>query len=394
MAEESEADPIGVYASLQAFASVLIGAGPYVKIDSRHPLLIWPLVIGRTSAGRKGTADTLAYEVARTGCPDIEGLKDSGLSTGEGIVMRIRDKDGEEDAGGTEDKRLLVVETELGTVMAALMRHDSRLGGIMKQAWTGGRLAILTKQPYRASHSHIAIVGHVTPGEFRARVSRVDLVSGTWNRFLPVYVERRKLVALPDGIGDVKLTEHGKTFAQCIDNATMKRAIGLETEAAELWREEIYPRLAEPDDEAGAVADFVQRAAPYTRRLAAMHAALDGSRRTANAADLGAAYAEVTYSMASARYALDGSPRDVRLDKLLRAVTEAGSAGLDRTGASALFARHVGRGEMDRLWRDAAARDGYAEETVPTSGRPRAILKFLGRGREHREESAVSELCP
>src|SRR6266576_1118375 len=70
LAEGSEADPIGIYASLQGTASVLIGAGPYVKIDTRHPLLIWPLLMGRTGGGRKGTAGDLAHEVARAGCPD------------------------------------------------------------------------------------------------------------------------------------------------------------------------------------------------------------------------------------------------------------------------------------------------------------------------------------
>jgi hypothetical protein len=379
LAEGSEADPIGIYATLQGAASMLIGAGPYVEIDTRHPLLIWPLIIGRTGSGRKGTADALAFEVARTGCPDIEVLRDSGLSTGEGLVMRIRDKEDQEDPGGTEDKRLIVVEEELGSVMAAMMRRDSRLAGIIKDAWGGKRLAIMTKEPYRASYSHVVIIGHVTPGEFRARVRKVDLVSGTWNRFLPVYVERRKLVALPNGMADTKLAEYGKRFAHCIDRAMLKRGIGLDEQAAELWRREIYPQLAEAADDPGPVADFIQRSAPYTRRLAALNAALD-DRQTATIAHLRAAYAEVTYAAASARYALDGSPRDARLDKLLRAVTEAGISGLDRTQASALFSGHAKRNELDALWRAAAARDGLEEVIEQTGGRPRTILRARKAG--------------
>jgi hypothetical protein len=378
LAEGSEADPIGIYASLQGTASVLIGAGPYVKIDTRHPLLIWPLLMGRTGGGRKGTAGDLAHEVARAGCPDVEGLKDSGLSTGEGLVMRIRDRDEDghdETTGGTDEKRLLVVEEELGSVMAALMRRDSRLAGIMKEAWMGRRLAVLTKQPYWASSSHVVVLGHVTPREFRARVHAVDLASGLWNRFMPVYTERRKLVAMPDGIADDKLAGFGKSFAQCVEAATMKRGIGLDAGAARTWHDEIYPRLAEPADEDSLVADFVQRAAPYTRRLAALHAALDGERRTANEADLSAAFAQVRYSIASAAYALDPAPHDVRLDKMLRAVMEAGAAGIDRTQASALFSGHAKKAELDVLWHAAAARDGYAEVSEQTGGRPRTILR-------------------
>ena len=123
------------------------------------------------------------------------------------------------------------------------------------------------------------------------------------------------------------------------------------------------------------MADFVQRAAPHTRRLAALHAALDGERRTANKADLRAAFAQVRYSIASAAYAMDPAPHDVRLDKLLRAVTEAGAAGIDRTQASALFSGHAKKAELDVLWHAAAARDGYAEVSEQTGGRPRTILR-------------------
>ena len=60
-APTTEADPPGIYASLQAGAGVLAGRGPYVRIGNvRHPLLIWPLLMGRTGSGRKGEATTTA----------------------------------------------------------------------------------------------------------------------------------------------------------------------------------------------------------------------------------------------------------------------------------------------------------------------------------------------
>jgi hypothetical protein len=53
-APSTEADPAGIYGSLMAGTGALIGRGPYVQVGNvRHPLLIWPLLLGRTGAGRK-----------------------------------------------------------------------------------------------------------------------------------------------------------------------------------------------------------------------------------------------------------------------------------------------------------------------------------------------------
>ena len=56
-APTTEADPVGIYTSLLAGVGVLIGPGPFVRVgNTRHPLLIWPLLLGRTGSGRKGEA--------------------------------------------------------------------------------------------------------------------------------------------------------------------------------------------------------------------------------------------------------------------------------------------------------------------------------------------------
>ena len=57
VAPDTEADPIAILVSLIAAAGVHLGPGPHVQIgDDRHPLLVWPLVIGRSAAGRKGAS--------------------------------------------------------------------------------------------------------------------------------------------------------------------------------------------------------------------------------------------------------------------------------------------------------------------------------------------------
>src|ERR1019366_6589182 len=98
-----------------------------------------------------------AMQVAREARGDVYGITEGGLSSGEGLIERIRDSDDEDDTGGTEDKRLLVIETEMATVMAACAREGTKLPGILRQAWAGERLSSLNRKRIVASYSHIAI---------------------------------------------------------------------------------------------------------------------------------------------------------------------------------------------------------------------------------------------
>jgi hypothetical protein len=105
----TEADPVGVYASLLSTASVLVGSRPHVQIgNTRHPLLVWPLLFGRTGAGRKGEATETADLVVNGATLDMAALSVTGLSSGEGLIERIRDPRNPDDPGGVEDKRLRV----------------------------------------------------------------------------------------------------------------------------------------------------------------------------------------------------------------------------------------------------------------------------------------------
>ncbi|HYS34732.1 MAG TPA: hypothetical protein VEO01_03710, partial [Pseudonocardiaceae bacterium] len=85
---DSEADPIGILASLVCAAGVYLGPGPHVRTgDDRHPLLVWPLVIGRTNGGRKGASWATARRLLVAA--DAEFMTSnvrSGLTSGEGLA--------------------------------------------------------------------------------------------------------------------------------------------------------------------------------------------------------------------------------------------------------------------------------------------------------------------
>ena len=140
--------------------SGLIGPEPHLRIgNTRHPLLIWTLLLGSTGTGRKGeAAATASLFVAQAADDDLAQVLVGGLSSGEGLIERIRDYDPDRpDDGGTNDKRLVVLESEFGSVLARARRDGNTLATILRQAWDGGRLGVMNRRALVASTSHVAI---------------------------------------------------------------------------------------------------------------------------------------------------------------------------------------------------------------------------------------------
>jgi hypothetical protein len=365
----TEADPVGIYASLLAGTGVIIGPGPHVQVgNTRHPLLIWPLLLGRTGSGRKGEATATAEIFLRIAVPDAyPDITVSGLSSGEGLIERIRDEH-------TEDKRLLVIEPEFTSVMARSRREGSTLAAVQRQAWDGRALTVLNRQQLKASASHVAIIGHITPREFRLRLAEADLTGGTYNRYLPFFVERGKLLPIPEGVSEEAKRSLSSRLADRIEEAKQARRIQFDGEATQLWSGELYPELAAADDEDQAEAEFTRRAAPYCLRIAGLLAVLD-NRSLISKSDLAAAGAAVRYAIASARYVLDRQARDPRLDRIRRAVDAAGTAGLSRSAVSGLFSRNLTKEVLDELLVQLVADGAYEESHTATGGRPALMYR-------------------
>lgn len=368
----TEADPVGVLGSLLAGCGVALGEGPHVQIgNTRHPLLIWPLLFGRTGSGRKGEAGETASLFLQRGAATYLDISVTGLSSGEGLIERIRDPDpdNEKDMGGTVDKRLAVTEPEFASVMARAKREGSTLAYVLREAWTGKPLSVMNRKALHAKSSHVGIAGHITPKEFRLRMAETDMAGGTFNRFLPLYVERSKKLPIPAGVALPVVDRLGGKLSDAITNGKPTRTIGLDPEATELWTDELYDELSAADDEDSVWTQFTQRSAPYCRRIAALYAVLD-QRYTVSKADLAAAAAVVRYSISTARYVLDGRMRDTRTDRIRRAIDAAGATGLTRTQISDLFSRNVKKKELDEMLADLVRAGDYERVSTPTGGRP------------------------
>jgi hypothetical protein len=85
-----------------------------------------------------------------------------------------------------EDKPLLVKESEYKSVLVRQRREGNTLGQILRDAWDCKTLRTLARRHNKltATRPHIVVVGHVTPGKFRATLEDSDLSGGSVNRLL------------------------------------------------------------------------------------------------------------------------------------------------------------------------------------------------------------------
>lgn len=343
VAPYTEADPVGILVSLMAALGVRLGAGPHIRAgDDPHPLLVWPMLIGHTGTGKKGTAWSAAKRILRCADADfLTGNLRTGLSTGEGIAALFTDdQDDLDDPAAAAlrakarhaalppgDHRLLMVEPEWAVVMARMRREGNSLSGMLRAAWEGGDLSTMNVTARVARDTHIGLLAHITPGEFREKVSATDMAGGTYNRFLPTAVAMSQALPFSQGTPEDTVAALGADLARRLDQAAELRLLQLTDDAARVWGSVYVEFLAHSSDNPTAVEQFLARAAPNCLRLAGIHAALDGTPHI-HAHHLHAAAALTRYAIASAQAVF--TTTDPTTERLATWIADAGPTGRTR----------------------------------------------------------------
>lgn len=304
----TEGDPVGVMVSLLAAAGVHLGPGPHLQLGyERHPLLVWPLLVGETGRGKKGSAHNAAKALlTHTDNEFVASNVQSGLSSGEGLAsVFATDSDGGTGKPGRTrllpegDCRLLAFEPEWASVMARMKREGNTLSATLRAAWEGGNLSTLNVDARVARHAHVGILAHITPKEFKAKVSASDMAGGTYNRFLPIAVAQSKVLYNPTIADSGLLVDLGASLADRLRRGAMVGPVALSPAGTAQWSH-VYLEFsdhAEQDD--SQITEFISRAAPQCLRIAAIYAALDRTDQI-GPDHLTAAAALVRYAIASA----------------------------------------------------------------------------------------------
>lgn len=277
--KNTEAVPISVAVHVMTRFAATIGRTAYIQLgDTRRYLNLFSLVVGPTSKGRKGTSADMPKQLFRY----AEGLKVyvsplqqlTALSTGEGLIHRVRDEMVDEESGkvidrGVYDKRLICDVSEFSGVLTVAGRKDNTLSATLRDAFDGGVLTIPTKTSFnRATGAHISIVGSIPEAELVQSLKSVDIVNGLANRFMMFFSARSKLVSDPQPTPPELMDSLAKRLVEALDFAVMQGEITLDEEARDYW-DAIYVDLNEQTREP-AVAKLLGREELYTRVVAAL----------------------------------------------------------------------------------------------------------------------------
>ncbi len=365
----TEADPAGLLVVYQAIFGCMVGAKPHARVGgTRHPPKINPLLVGKTSKSRKGTAESTIeaiYEKA-----DAEWMKHhrfGGMASGEGLIEGLNDIPAWSEDG---EKQMLVVEPEFSRPLKVGRRDGSVLSDVIRELWDSDRAHILTRNNRRdVRNAHVSIIGHITLEELQRELTATDRVNGFANRFLFVCVKRSKLLPSGGALSEATMERLAKKTKEAVDEAREHGVLTRTPEAEKRWAE-IYEELVE-DEPGGMVGAIVARSEAQVLRLSVLYALLDGVREI-DVAHLNAALAVWDYCNQSARFIFGDSLGDPIADELYRHLLNA-DAGLDTTQQHRLFGNHVSGRQLEFARALLLEAGLIRTETEGTAGRPREV---------------------
>lgn len=344
----TEADPAAILAQVLAAFGWLVGnkvnAGHLMIGNEVHGPRVWPVIVGDTSTGAKGTSWAAAWRPVKAHLPAEMGapIQANGLSSGEGLIEAVRDDIGDpsDEKGfvpGVDDKRLLVKETELASVFHRMRREGNTLGPTLRQMWDGGDQHTMTRKPISATNPHVVIVGHISRGELRAVVDNNDINGGTLNRFL--FFASRRSKRLPHGgnAPEDLVRDLAAQIGQALKEARTAGELNMSTEGRELWQH-MYVHLTADRPET-VLTKITGRRAPQVMRLALIYALMDRCK-TIDVRHLHAAAALEQYSVDTAAFVFtEAAETEAQREQteLAAFIEESGPQGRTRTEVSQRF---------------------------------------------------------
>ncbi len=386
----TEADPAALLVQfLQAFGNV-IGKYAYMNIGGvKHYGNLYAAIVGNSARARKGTSFAPIQEVFGLAEPEyMKTRRLSGMSSGEGLITAVRDavysqepvKEQGKIVGyqevmtdeGVDDKRLLVIEGEFGRVLKVMSREGNTLSPLIREAWDGGNLTVMTKTPQKATDAHISIAGHITFEELSRLLSDTDSFNGFANRFLWCYVKRSKYLSedVEAPVEDVeKLCENLK---EAISFGSQYRRVCKDEKAQQDWNQ-VYRHLE--TETPGLLGAVIARSSPQVLRLAMLYALLDRSHAI-RGEHLRAALALWSYCEASAEFIFGGVQSDPIAARILDALRKA-TGGMTRTEIGKLFAGHGDKKRIDAVLNSLAEQGKIIRESHDTGGRPTEVWRCV-----------------
>jgi hypothetical protein len=317
----TEAHPAAILAHALIGLGNLMGRGPYFQVqDTRHYTNLNAVICGNSATARKGYSAGIAKTILKQIDPHwLQFNLKSGLQSGEAIVAHLQDLPFT-DPPFPQDKRLLLLEEEFAQVLQAC-RGKSKVSAIIRSAWDGDQLALLTKKnPITATGCHISIIGHITRKELRKLLSSNDTSNGFANRFLWVFSKGTKLLPNPAPLNLKAISKEIRKLQKAVSKASSMGEVRIHrTIQANYCWEELYRELNETPE--GLYGDSICRGPAQVMRLALLYCILDG-QKAIEVYHLLAAKAFWDYCRDSAHWVFDDYTISEKAVKVLKTLEE------------------------------------------------------------------------
>ena len=267
---ESEACPEGIYVNLLAILGHLIGPRPHIYMGSAvHRCNLFSANPGVSGAGRKGTNVTDASWITDQAEHKVKFAR--GLTSGEGLIGAVNRQHGP----------VFCLETEFGGTLKCMGRKNNNMADVLKQAWDGQHLSILTRSdPVACEGAFVSMISQMTYGNVRSLFSSEEVEAGLANRFLWVHTYQAQVLERKVDWADLKtrfapIAQRLRVAIQWGQKETDDNIPLLMTpEAEEAWyKGGIYRRLSSP--RMGMYGIATQRRAQQVMRVAMIFAVLD-----------------------------------------------------------------------------------------------------------------------
>ena len=263
-------------------------------------------------------------------------MHDNRLSTGEGLIERVRDPEYEQNKKtgamelvhpGVRDKRLLVIETEFARPLRAMGRRENTLAAVLRSAWDGTRLGIIDPgtAPSRPRAPWFPSWPHITITELRDELAEVHADNGLANRLLFVAATRSKLLPLGGNLSDDDLTSVALKIRAAIKSCPAGR-VDFDKVAERMWID-VYPQLSAAAS--GMFGAVTARSEAQVLRFLLIYALLDGQQHIGKA-HLAAALEIIQYANDSALHIFGDATGNPAADTILNAL-RATPGGLSRS---------------------------------------------------------------
>lgn len=308
----TEADPIGVHAAVLALYSAALN-GKLMQPDGR-PVVVWTALAGRSMVGRKGFALATAETILNDAIGEWLALRrQGGISSGPSLVQTLyeTEQDSLTSEGGL-DGRVIVIDEEWPTTLQ-LTKRCPKYAGVLRTSWDGKRISNVTKKDGKrvevtVNEPSLGFHVHIQPALWAKFISATEAQGGSYNRILPVMVERSKRLRRRDYKGspldEIKVSSSLRLAYEWVQKEP--RQMELSDAAADRFDDisaEYEDALEElPED----VSCYIERSGEQVMRVACVLTAAERkSLITVKALD--AAKAFVDYSIASVKQLISQS---------------------------------------------------------------------------------------